>query len=260
MPPPRTRRNLSSPRRARVASVAASVVVALALAACSDEGPERTTGVAPSAPATGAATDVPGTAAPTTTAPTAQDAGPGDVVAECGEGTGPCAPSSTTPAADPDTELESTSDGPTEGAPSTSSTAAVEPADGTSGAAGGEAAVPAGAVPSLEGSVFWVRPYGEDRPLAIPGYDEPSDGSRPFVLFGAVRNTGADAIASPGLVVAFDGGSLGTASGAALVPGAAEPAARIEPGESLDVVVVVDDPVRGPQLAGAATTLWGVSR
>jgi hypothetical protein len=50
------------------------------------------------------------------------------------------------------------------------------------------------------------------------------------------------------------------ASAPALEAGTDQPAATLAPGAALDVVLVVDDPVAGPQLADATPTLWGVAR
>lgn len=228
--PPRPRR---PPRRAL--AVAALASVAVLGAACTDDGASDDVQQA-------AATATSSSAVPATTTTVPADAGPGDVVAECGGGAGPCVPSTTTTV------------------PASASTTTTAPSASTTIAASSVTA-PDGARDDLRAAVFWTRPYGEARELGIPGYTEPTDGTHPFVLYASVTNTGTEVLDDPAVVVTFlsTDAVLTTARGRALVPGTGDPAGAIQPGESLDAVVVVDDPELGPALAGARTTLWGVA-
>lgn len=294
------------------ARVAVSLLVALTAACGADEPAE----------VAGSST---GVTAPVATTPSTA-VGPGDVVADCGDAAGPCAPGA--PATvDPPA-------GPGVGdAPSIGATAEVVPSSVTVAEAGpweavgfvrngpdpqpvvievsavlfddegrrlgtasapslvapgspGEevpfsvaADVPATEVadvrwsaaaeataeerPALDVATFWVRPFGEARPIDLPGYAEASTGPFPFVLYGGVTAAGGAPVASPGAVAAWrgaDGRVLAVASAPALVAGTDQPATVLAPGEALDVVLVVDDPVAGPTLADATPILWGVSR
>jgi hypothetical protein len=101
--------------------------------------------------------------------------------------------------------------------------------------------------PGVAFSVYWTRPFGDPRPIDMPGYRDGEDGSHPYVLFGAVTNTSDRTIESPRVTVEWRVG--GRTIHDAIVPvqdPSGGPSAALEPGASGDLVVVVaDDAVAG---------------
>ena len=120
-----------------------------------------------------------------------------------------------------------------------------------------------GSPATVEVGVFWTRPFGQGQPVSVPGYDDPTTGPLPFVLYGSATNTGGEPLAAPGVVAAWlgdDGRVLAVAEAPVLVAGAADPAPALAPGEALDVVIAVDDPDVGPSLEEAVPMFWGTAR
>lgn len=303
-------------RRRRLAAVAVVVLAWPALGACGDDEPTASPAAAPA----GSGTSV----APTPTTP----AGPGNVVADCGEGAGPCPPGA--PATVPTTATTSGIVEVDDGAPAEVVASSVRVAEtsrwwaiglvrdeGGEGvrsvtvvadlldpggavldsvradalvapvlpgeevpfelssevaasdvarvrwrAQGTDGAAESGVERPLDVATFWVRPFGEARPVEVPGYADVVGGPYPYVLYGGVTARAAP-VALPGAVAAWqgpDGRLLAVATAPALEAGTDRPASSLAPGAALDVVLVVDDPVAGPQLADATPILWGVSR
>lgn len=111
--------------------------------------------------------------------------------------------------------------------------------------------------------VFWTRPFGQGRPVSVPGHEDPVDGPLPFVLYGSVTNVGSGTLAQPSVVAAWldaDGRVVAVAEAPVLVAGTDEPAPALAPGDALDVVIAVDDPQVGSSLQESVPMFWGSTR
>jgi len=108
------------------------------------------------------------------------------------------------------------------------------------------------APPSISVAVYWTRPFGQARPIDIPGYRDGVTDSYPYVLYGSATNTGDESIAQPQVSVEWsaDGETVHTAVAAVRDPEGGV-ATELASGASADVVVVVDDETVASRLADA---------
>jgi hypothetical protein len=114
---------------------------------------------------------------------------------------------------------------------------------------------------SLTMQLFWVRPPDDPRTLDLPGYRDPESGPKPLVVYGSATNNGTDTVMAPGAVALFrdDAGNVLAVYGTqVLLPGSTTPAASLAPGESGDVIFVIEG-ASGEQLAAAVAELRGGS-
>jgi hypothetical protein len=147
-------------------------------------------------------------------------------------------PSSATAAED---ALDGT--GPTDGRDSSSTTSVLS--SGTSPSDDEIVPVPSTLAPerSLALAVYWMRPFGEPRPIDIPAHQDGAGGPFPFVLYGAVTNNTTDAVGGPGLEVVWrDGAGVAhlTTPGRLVAPDGAD-LGELAPGAMTDFIVVVED-------------------
>jgi hypothetical protein len=110
---------------------------------------------------------------------------------------------------------------------------------------------PDGAIAGLQLAVYWSRPFGQARPLDVPGYQDPDGGPYPFVMFGAVTNVSDRDLSPPRVVIGWhdgDGQVRVTAAGRVLAPDGRD-LDVLSPGATADLLVVVHDPTEGEALA-----------
>jgi hypothetical protein len=108
------------------------------------------------------------------------------------------------------------------------------------------------ATDAISVAVYWTRPAGTARPIDIPAYVDPEGGPFPYVLYGAVTNTGATTIDQPRVTVDWfaDGVSLHQSTVAVLDPNG-DALDQLAPGATGDLLVVVDAAPIDEQLADA---------
>ncbi len=114
---------------------------------------------------------------------------------------------------------------------------------------------------SLTMQVFWVRAPGEDRRIDIPGYRDPESGPKPLVVYGSATNTTSSSVAVPKAVVLWKSASGETRHLVVtdvLLPGTTTPAPALAPGESGDVIVVIEGAL-ATELGDLAPELQGGS-
>lgn len=101
-------------------------------------------------------------------------------------------------------------------------------------------------------AVYWTRPAGTARPIDIPAYTDPESGPFPYVLYGAVTNTGTNVISRPRVTVDWiaNGTSVHRTTVAVLDANGDE-LDQLAPGASADLLVVVDAAPVADQLADA---------
>lgn len=170
------------------------------------------------------------------------------LVPACGDDDEPVASTtSTTPAA---------SEGTTSSAPGTTA----DPSGGTTTSLGTTATTsPVVPATSISTAVYWTRPAGTPRPIDVPAYRDPDGGPYPFVLYGSVTNTGDAAVDTARIRVDWvAGGATVHTSPVRVVDAAGTPIGALQPGQSADAVVVVDDEAVASGLPDAVPT-FGVS-
>ncbi len=193
-------------RRARRGHVVAATAVALAVTvggACSSSSDD----VVAAGPSTTANPESPAADNPTTSI-TVPTSGPGTTVAV-----------PTSPTTDP-----------VPAASTSTSVTSVPPASSVPGPVAPDA--------DLVAQVFWVRAPGDDRVIDIPGYQDPTSGPLPLVVYGSVTNNGSRTVDRPTVTAAWldaGGGTVATFSAAVVRPGSTTAAATLGPGESGDV-------------------------
>jgi hypothetical protein len=162
------------------------------------------------------------------------------VAAAFGLATGACSSSSDQPSAATSSVEPSTTDAPTTSASATSSST-VPSTDTT-------APRPQ---PPVAFSVYWTRPFGDSRPIDIPGHRD-GEMPYPYVLYGSVTNQGEMAIDAPHVRIEWRRGdaTLHSTEVAVQDPNGG-PSAALAPGAIGDLIVVVDDATFGPQLGEA---------
>lgn len=122
-------------------------------------------------------------------------------------------------------------------------------------------AVESAGAPRLVMATFWIRPFGDSRHVSLVGYDDPATGTVPYVLYGSITNSGTAGAQNPTVQAVWhgaDGAVVHTATGRVLGPHGGD-LSVLAPGESADVLVVIDDPhaaaltgASDPELVGGA--------
>ena len=102
-------------------------------------------------------------------------------------------------------------------------------------------------------AVYWTRPYGTPPPIDIPAYQDPPDGPFPYVLFGAVTNTGDATEGEIGVEWVLDGATIHTQTARMSDP-QGNTMTSLAPGATADLIVVVDDEAAATQLVDAVPT------
>jgi hypothetical protein len=114
----------------------------------------------------------------------------------------------------------------------------------------------------LQVAVYWTRAPSDSHRLNLPTYRDPAAGVVPFALYASLTNASPSAVGPSTLVVAWmglDGRVAAVATGRATDPSGGS-LDSIVPGASGDVLVLVDDPLLGPELDGLTPSTWSVAR
>lgn len=122
------------------------------------------------------------------------------------------------------------------------------------------APAPDTAARSVALATYWTRSPSTGRPVELYLYRD-GPGELPYLLFGSVESVAPTPMRQPRVVLAWmdrEGRVVGVTD-TPLVTADGAPAAELAPGESLDFLAVVNDPVLVAAAEASAPMLWGVA-
>jgi hypothetical protein len=107
-----------------------------------------------------------------------------------------------------------------------------------------------------------VRGPNDTRTIDIPGFVDPPNGPKPLVVYGSATNQGSTPIAHPFVRVTWRAadGTATSVEADVVRPGTTDPTPSLAPGQSGDVIVVVNDPALAARVATLTPQLEGGTR
>jgi hypothetical protein len=128
----------------------------------------------------------------------------------------------------------------------------------------GAATMPAGGVGdatarNLELNTFWIRPYGDPKPLDFYLHRDVPGTPHPYVMVGSVLDHGRE-MTAPHVVVAWldESGAVVVVRDVTVRDPDGAPALTLRTNSGRDFVVVIDDPVDAAAVASGTPMMWGV--